>query len=159
MPGDCSFSLIAKLLPGDNLDEAVAELESIVRKAAGGDVGVSFRYPAGRDHSHGGTGTDVDRTVPSIKTLADAAATACPGRGRIEGAPYWSEAPFLVDRIGCLTVYCAPGDISNCHTLEERVDADEFIAGIVAFADFIASTCGTVPHSQSTNRTGEMTCA
>lgn len=142
VPGACAFSLIAKLLPGDSLDEAVLALERVVREAAGAEVGVTIRLPAGRDHAHGGTGTDPDRSHPSIAALAAAAAAACPGRGRIAGAPYWSEAPFLVDRLGCPTVYCAPGDIGNCHTLEERVDVDEFIAGIVAFATFIADTCG-----------------
>lgn len=67
---------------------------------------------------------------------------ALPGRGAVTGAPYWSEAPFLIDRVGCPTVYCAPGDISNCHTFEERVSVEEYFAGIVGFASFIAGYCG-----------------
>ena len=54
------------------------------------------------------------------------------------GAPYWSEAPFLVEQLGIPTVYCAPGDISNCHTLEEHVDLQEYRDGIIAFAAFLA---------------------
>ena len=60
-------------------------------------------------------------------------------RGLIEGAPYWSEAPFLINRLGVPTVYWAPGDIRNCHTLEERVLVKEYLDGIVAFAAFIAA--------------------
>ena len=40
--------------------------------------------------------------------------------------------------LGVPTVYCAPGDISNCHTLEERVDLQEYYDGVVAFAAFLA---------------------
>jgi hypothetical protein len=40
--------------------------------------------------------------------------------------------------LGVPTVYCAPGDIRNCHTLEERVELQEYFDGIVAFAAFLA---------------------
>jgi acetylornithine deacetylase len=143
VPGECQFSLIAKLLPGDSLDHAVAEFEEAVRTAAGSEVQVEIAYPAGRDHAFGGTGTEVPAARPEVRLLGQAAASALHGRGQIEGAPYWSEMPFLTQRIGCPAVYCAPGDISNCHTLEERVNVDEFLAGIVAFAVFMASYCGT----------------
>ena len=36
-------------------------------------------------------------------------------------------------------VYCAPGDIRNCHTLEERVELREYFDGVVAFAAFLAA--------------------
>ena len=35
------------------------------------------------------------------------------------------------DRLGVPTVYCAPGDIRICHTLEERVPIDEYRSGIL----------------------------
>jgi len=66
-----------------------------------------------------------------------------PDRGVIEGAPYWSEAPFLTNALGVPTVYCAPGDIRNCHTLEERVELREYFDGIVAFAAFLAALAET----------------
>ncbi|MCO6049274.1 M20/M25/M40 family metallo-hydrolase [Mesorhizobium sp. RP14(2022)] len=142
VPGECSFSLIAKLLPHDDLGQAVADLDDVIRSAAGPDVTVSIDYPAGRDHRYGGTGTDIDKSHPAIAMLSSTMAAAMNDRGQIEGAPYWSEAPFLVDRLGCPAVYCAPGDISNCHTFEERVELSEFLNGIVAFAAFIAAYCG-----------------
>ncbi|MNU03622.1 hypothetical protein D3C72_2477150 [compost metagenome] len=64
------------------------------------------------------------------------------GRGGIEGAPFWSESPFFVNGLGIPAVYCAPGDIRNCHTFEERVSVEEYLAGVVAFAGFIARFCG-----------------
>ena len=64
------------------------------------------------------------------------------GKGSIAGAPYWSESPFLINRLACPAIYCAPGDISNCHTLEERVNVADYLSGIVAFASFIAAYCG-----------------
>ena len=144
VPGECSLSLIGKILPGQSLDEAVAALEAAVQRGVDG-TGCTFEisYPAGRDHHFGGSPTDIDRNNPAIAQLADAVKANFTMRGEIKGAPYWSEAPFLIERLDCPTVYCAPGNIANCHTLEERVSLEEYYAGIAAFAEFIVRYCGT----------------
>ncbi|WP_157014780.1 M20 family metallopeptidase [Mesorhizobium xinjiangense] len=143
VPGECRFSLIRKLLPGESLDAAVEALEGVIRVAAEGEgISVAIEYPAGRDHGYGGSPAEIEADRAEIALLASVLDQAMPGRGSIEGAPYWSESPFLINEIDCPTVYCAPGDITNCHTLEERVNIDEYLAGIVAFAAFIAGYCG-----------------
>jgi acetylornithine deacetylase/succinyl-diaminopimelate desuccinylase-like protein len=143
VPGECRISLIRKLLPGESLDEAVHALEETVCNAARREgISVEIAYPAGRDHPNGGSPTEIDTSLPQVALLSAALDAALPGRGAIGGAPYWSEAPFLINTIGCPAVYCAPGDITNCHTLEERVNVDEYLAGIVAYALFIAGYCG-----------------
>lgn len=148
VPERCTLSLIRKLLPGESLDIAAAELEAVVRGAVEDPaIQVELSYPAGRDHALGGTAAEVDPGHPAVRLLAGAVAHAMPGRGAIEGAPFWSESPFFVNRLGVPAVYCAPGDISNCHTFEERVAIDEYLAGIVAFASFIARYCGVEDHS------------
>lgn len=145
VPGEARLSLIRKLLPGESLDTAVRDLETVIRGAVSQDgIAIDLSYPAGRDHEVGGSPAEIDPDLPPIGLLSRALDRAMPGRGQMEGAPYWSESPFLIEQIGCPAVYCAPGDITNCHTLEERVNVDEYVAGIVAFATFIASYCGIV---------------
>jgi acetylornithine deacetylase len=140
VPGACKLSLILKLMPGESLDDAVAGLEAAVRAApVDPAIQIAFSYPAGRDHRYGGTPTEVSPDLPAVRLLAEAIHAVRPDRGAILGAPYWSEAPFLVNQLGVPTIYCAPGDISNCHTLEERVIVDEYLDGIVAFAAFLAA--------------------
>ncbi|MET0596463.1 MAG: M20/M25/M40 family metallo-hydrolase [Mesorhizobium sp.] len=140
VPGECTISLILKLLPGDDLDAAAAALEAAVRGAAiAPEVELAFAYPAGRDHRLGGTPVETPAALPPVQLLQAAVRSVRPDRGEIAGAPYWSEAPFLSTRLGVPAVYCAPGDISNCHTLEEHVDLEEFYDGVVALAAFIAA--------------------
>lgn len=139
VPGECRISLILKLLPGESLDDAIAGLEAAVHGAPVAEgIAISFAYPAGRDHAFGGTPSEVPADLPAVGLLREAILATRGDRGRIEGAPYWSEAPFLINRLGIPTVYCAPGDISNCHTLEEHVVVQEYLDGIVAFAAFLA---------------------
>jgi len=139
VPGECRISLILKLLPGESLDDAVSGLEAAVRAAPIADgISISFAYPAGRDHRFGGTPMEAAPDLPAVGLLREAIHAIRPDRGQIEGAPYWSEAPFLTNRLGIPTVYCAPGDIRNCHTLEEHVVIDDYLDGILAFAVFLA---------------------
>ncbi|SEB93121.1 acetylornithine deacetylase [Rhizobiales bacterium GAS188] len=140
VPGECRISLILKLLPGESLDAAVAGLEAAIRGAPFDPaILVSLAYPAGRDHRVGGTPTETPPELAAVRLLAAAVQAVRPDRGAVAGAPYWSEAPFLVNQLGVPAVYCAPGDIRNCHTLEERVVVEDYLDGIVAFAAFLAS--------------------
>ncbi|NRA88050.1 MAG: M20 family peptidase, partial [Rhizobiales bacterium] len=143
VPGECSISLIRKLVPGESLDDAVIELEKIIRDSNSVEgIEFEFSYPAGRDHKFGGSPTEIDNNLEEIDILSTSIELALPKHGQIKGAPFWSESPFVINQIGCPTVYCAPGDITNCHTFQERVDIHEYLAAIVAFASFIASYCG-----------------
>jgi acetylornithine deacetylase len=143
VPERCTLSLIRKLLPGESLDAAAAEIEAAVRGAiADPEIKVVISYPAGRDHPLGGTAAEIDAQMPAVGMLSAAMADAMAGRGAIEGAPFWSEVPFFVNRLGIPAVYCAPGDIRNCHTYDEHVDVEEYFAGVIGFAAFMAGYCG-----------------
>lgn len=145
VPGECRFSLIGKLLPGGSLDRVTAELETAIRQAAPPDIGVSIAFPAGRDHPRGGSACGIATDHPLVTTLSSCLSAVRPDRGGVEGAPFWSELPFLVETLGIPAVYCAPGDISICHTSFERVPLRDYHDGILAFAAFIATTCGILP--------------
>ncbi|HEV7247502.1 MAG TPA: M20/M25/M40 family metallo-hydrolase [Shinella sp.] len=145
VPEKCELSLIRKLLPGESLDQAAAEIEAAVRGAIDDpEITVEFSYPAGRDHALGGTAAEIDAGSPEVAMLSQAIGGALAGRGTIEGAPFWSESPFFVNRLGIPVVYCAPGDIRNCHTYNEHVEIEEFLAGVIGFAAFMALFCGIV---------------
>lgn len=145
VPEECTLSLIRKLLPGESLDAAAAELEAVILGAVSDpEIKIEISYPAGRDHALGGSAAEIDQDLPELSMLCAAVGAAMAGRGTIQGAPFWSESPFFVNRLGVPAVYCAPGDIRNCHTFEEHVDVEEYLAGIVAFATFMARYCGIV---------------
>ncbi len=142
VPERCRLSLIRKLRPGEDLAAAALALEAVVKHAvADREVALEFVYPAGRDHPLGGMAAETDPQHGAVRLLAEMARQHRPDRGHILGAPFWSEASFLIG-LGIPTVYFGPGDISICHTLEERVPIDDYLSGIAALADFIARFCG-----------------
>jgi acetylornithine deacetylase len=138
VPGECRFSLIRKLRPGESLDRACEALEAIIHDAISHpDIKVTIDYPAGRDHRLGGTPTEIDPGLSHVRRLIACMRAVAPERARVAGAPFWSEAPFLI-ALGIPAVYCAPGDIRICHTLEEHVPIEDYRRGILGFAAFLA---------------------
>ncbi len=143
VPGECKLSLIRKLLPGEELDDATAELETAIRAALPEDIGFSIGYPAGRDHARGGSPAGTDLNNETIALLCQSIKAVRETAGQIDGAPFWSEMPFLTEELRTAAVYFAPGDISICHTNFERVPLRDYFDAIVALAAFIISFCGT----------------
>ncbi|MCK7613607.1 M20 family metallopeptidase [Roseibium sediminicola] len=143
VPGECRFSLIRKLRPGEDLDEAVRVLEGVLRAAPVADgITLKIDYTAGRDHKFGGSPVEIAPDDPDARQLSRCVSDVLDSGGALGGAPYWSEMPFLVNEIGCPTVYCAPGDIALAHTFEERIEVESYLAAVRAFALFVADYCG-----------------
>lgn len=142
VPERCRISLIRKILPSETVDEARSELDSVVRKFAMREgIPAEIEYTAPRDHRYGGTPAETPSDLPAVRQLAESIERVTGKRDLIKGAPYWSEMSFL-NGWGTPAVYCGPGDITNCHTVNERVKVQEVIEGARVFARFIAEFCG-----------------
>lgn len=143
VPGNCSFSVIGSLQPGENLHARTEAFEAAVRSATLEDgIAIDIAYPAGRDQPRGGSATETDPGISAVQLLQSAIKHFDPERGKISGAPYWSESPYLIERLGIPAVYCAAGDIACCHTTDEHLKIEEYLTAIRAFALFMASYCG-----------------
>ena len=142
VPGRFELSLIRKVLPGEDLDEAAAAIGQICEQVARRhDVVADVTFSAPRDHAVGGTPDEISATHPGVLELSRSIEATTGRPARIEGAPYWSEKPFL-GSLGIPGVYFAPGDISHCHTPFEHLEIDELISATRSLAHFVASWCG-----------------
>ncbi len=142
VPGRFKLSLIRKILPGESLDAAAGSIWTIAEDvAAQNDVECAVEFSAPRDHRFGGTPDEVAADHPGVAALAQSIESVTGEPARVEGAPYWSEKPFLRD-LGIPGVYFAAGDISDCHTPFERLAVDELVAATRTLAHFIAQWCG-----------------
>lgn len=147
VPGSTTLSVIRTLLPGEDLDTAAREIETMVAGAVSGTgCAATVAFPAGRDHRVGGLAAELDPEDPLVEGLRDALGGVLGSRPPVAGAPFWSEMSFLTQRLGIPCVYAAAGDIATCHTPEERVPIQEYLDARDGFAHFIAQHCGLVPH-------------
>lgn len=145
VPDRCVIKLIRKLVPGEDPAEARSELEAVVTTAAVEDgTRAEVRYTAGRDNPWGGTPAELVTEHPALDALRSVLREVRGREPHLAGAGYWSELGVLRDTLGIPGVYCAPGDIRNCHTLEERVPVEQLVQGVRAFALLMADHVGLV---------------
>jgi acetylornithine deacetylase len=149
VPDLCVIKLIRKLIPGEQPAEAMSELEGLLGLAAIEDgTNAEIRYTAARDNPWGGTPAELATDHEGVSVLQDIVRDVAGKTDVIGGASYWSELGVLRDELGIPGVYCSPGDIRNCHTLEERVAIDELVDGVRTYSRFIAEFCGVEDASE-----------
>jgi acetylornithine deacetylase len=143
VPDRCVITLIRKLVPGEDPAAVRSELEAVVTMAAiEAGTRAEVRYTAARDNPWGGMPAELVTEHEGVHLLTSILSELTGRSDVIRGAGYWSELGVLRDQLGIPGVYCAPGDISNCHTLEERVPIEQLVDGVRAYALFIAAYCG-----------------
>lgn len=139
VPGQCKMSLIRKVLPSESMDQAQADIVAAVRSVSlpeGASIDVAFT--ASRDHDAGGTPVSNDPTHEAIAAFRDVLVAIRPDKAKVEGAPYWSEAPILESRLGAPCIYWAAGDIADCHTPREHVGVQDYLDAVSILAAFVA---------------------
>lgn len=152
VPGRFELSLIRKVLPGEDLDEAAKDLQILTKQIASEtDTEANIVFTAPRDHPVGGTPDELDHQHPGVINFAESITAVTGDEARLEGAPYWSEKPFFT-ALGIPSVYFAPGDISECHTPFERLSVDELITATRILTHFIARWCGLVDIQQGSRK-------
>jgi acetylornithine deacetylase len=143
VPETCKVSIIRKILPSETVPGVQAELEDILRTLAIHEgIQTEIAYTAPRDAKYGGLACEIPADLESVRCLANAIQEVTGKADVLQGSPYWSETSILVNELGIPAVYCAAGDITNCHTLNERVKATELIDSVKAFALMMVDYCG-----------------
>jgi acetylornithine deacetylase len=143
VPDRCVIKLIRKLVPGEDPAQVRGELELVIDESAIEDgTQAEIRYTAGRDNPWGGTPAEFPADVDGVRVLSEVIGRVTGATEVIAGAGYWSELGVLRDRVGIPGVYCSPGDIRNCHTLEERVPVGQLVDGVRIYSLFVAEFSG-----------------
>ena len=139
VPGTCEISLIRKVLPGESMEKSGEDLRSVIQNIElieGASIEIEFS--ASRDHEFGGTPFECDITA-ELKKLQEIVNSYHSGTSVFEGAPYWSEAPLIARALEIDCVYWAAGDISNCHTPEERINKNDYFAAIKSLTEYLGT--------------------
>jgi acetylornithine deacetylase len=143
VPEECKISIIRKILPGESVDKAGEEIENILKLAAiNHNIKTEVKFTVPKDHKYGGRPAEISESLESVSILKNSVEQITGKKEIIKGAPYWSEISFLILDLGIPSVYCAAGDITNCHTYYERVGVTELVNSIKVFINMIIEFCG-----------------
>jgi len=143
VPGKCVINFIRKVLPSESLQSGALAIESLLADLNHKySVSVNLRYTASRDNEYGGTPMEVDDNAPGVDLLVKVVRNTTNIGDPIGGAPYWSEASFLVNQLHVDCVYFGPGDISYCHTPDEKVKVSDVKYATRVLYTYAAEFCG-----------------
>jgi acetylornithine deacetylase len=146
VPGECTVSMIRKLVPGEDLDSAREEIENVIRSApVDGRISLTTRYPSRRDHAIGGTPFVLDPSAEVVTRAQAAVKQHRPDAGNPGAIPGWSEAPFYLRDLGIPTVYLGAGSVEHCHTPREHVPTADYLSLVDSYVELIADFCDLVP--------------
>lgn len=113
VPDLCEIDIDRRTIPGETSDDVLRELHAVltsakaVNPALDYEIGMPFLDLPPLD-------TDRDSIVARAMVSACKAVT---GRAEISAFPGSTDAP----NFGCPTVICGPGDLAQCHSLDEYV--------------------------------------
>lgn len=143
VPGECTITMIRWLVPGEDLDEARAEIEATIADAhTDARVKVRTSYPSRRDHEIGGTPFVLDPSTDAVRRTQDVVRRHRPEAGNIGGLVGWSEAPFYLRDLHLPTVYLGAGPVVDCHTPRENVPKADYLSLVDCYVELIAEYCG-----------------
>ena len=120
VPDRCTLQVEARVLPGQPLD-AIVERIGAVASAGDGDRGAPRRrgYPP---------------LTPTADWRSARASRAIAGHGDGGAVDFGTEAGLYQERLGVPVVVCGPGSMTQGHTPDEFITADQLAAG-EAFID------------------------
>ena len=132
VPDFCRIELDRRVLPSESVDNVLESFKSIISEASGSNAGLFAGIEKVNDY------------IPFLKTdisnpLAEMFIDSCTKinkKSTAKGLPYATDGGFTYDA-GIQTIVFGPGDISNCHRLEEFVSSDELKKAIEVLSDFL----------------------
>lgn len=140
--GDCLFETCVHYLPGQmSRDQVVAEFMDVVERTAKADAWLEAHPPKVTIYQAGG-GFEMDENsalVDSFKTAyQDARGTAV----KVVGSPAGCDSRLWKNIAKCPTIQFGPGNLSECHGVDEWVSIEGYLQAILIYANLILDFCG-----------------
>lgn len=135
-PEVCRLTLERRTLPGERVEDVVAEFEAALRALGDRLPELEATLESGLDRP----GTEVPGTSPVVRELLDACARH-DRTPRVRGMTAWVDAAFLNDA-GIPAVCFGPGSIADAHAADESCPVAEIEACARILTTFARSFLG-----------------
>jgi acetylornithine deacetylase len=133
VPDRCTLKVETRVLPGQRVEAVVNRIRDVAAR-------IGAEMAAGADEA----GVDVDQVAgyPPLTPTPQAAAfastiAAIAGRGTSWAVDFGTEAGLYQERLGVPVIVCGPGSMSQGHTPDEFLEADQLVAGQAFVAGII----------------------
>lgn len=140
--GECSFSACVHYLPLQmSYDQVVEEFTEVVRRTAVSDPWMEEHPPKISIYQAGG-GFEMEENHPFVDSFKKAYLKAREKEVKVVGSPAGCDSRLWRNIAGCPTIQFGPGNLAQCHGIDEWVSIDAYLEAILIYAELILEFCG-----------------
>ncbi len=147
VPEECMFQTCVHFVPGImTMKQVIEEFTDTVNRTAKADVWMEQHMPEITIYQTG-NGFEMDPEDPFVKTFRNAYRTVFGREVPIVGSPSGCDSRLWRNIAKCPTIQYGPGELAQCHALNECLDLEEYWQSILVYAQLILDW-GSKPGTQ-----------
>lgn len=139
--GDCLFETCVHYLPRlMSHDQVVSEFMDVVDRVTKSDPWLEEHPPKVTIYQAGG-GFEMEESSPLVDSFKSAYRAARGKDVKVVGSPAGCDSRLWRNIAGCPTIQFGPGNLSECHGIDEWVSIDSYLQSVLIYAELILSFC------------------
>lgn len=141
VPGECEFSTCVHFIPNQmSHDQVVEEFTETVMRTAGSDPWME-KHPPKITMYQAGNGFEMDEKHEFVQSFRTAYKDMTGRELKIVGSPSGCDSRLWRNIADCPTIQFGPGNLSECHAVDEWVSIDAYLESILVYANAILTWC------------------
>ena len=121
-------------------DQVVAEFQDVVKRVSLSDPWLEAHPPKVTIYQAGG-GFEMEENHPFVDSFKKAYEAAKGKTVKVVGSPAGCDSRLWRNIAGCPTIQFGPGNLAQCHGIDEWVSIDAYLESILIYAELILSFC------------------
>ena len=135
--GECEFKVCVHYLPEImSYEKVVSEFTDTIEGIANGDKWLKDHKPEISVYQAGGA-FEMERTHPFVEAFAEGYKQAKGRTPNIVGSPSGCDSRIWKNVAKCPTIQFGPGNLEQCHSVNEYLDMDAYLESILIYAELI----------------------
>lgn len=141
--GDCMFETCVHYLPRlMSHDQVVCEFMDVIHRVTKSDPWLEEHPPKVTIYQAGG-GFEMEEADPFVESFKRAYKAARGKDVKVVGSPAGCDSRLWKNIAGCPTIQFGPGNLSECHGIDEWISIDSYLQSILIYAELILDFCGS----------------
>ncbi len=139
--GECTFQMCVHYLPGVmSYEQVVEEVTGALRRTAQSDLWLREHQPEITVYQAGGS-FEMEVDAPFPESFRAAYQKAMERPVKTVGSPAGCDSRIWRTIAGCPTIQFGPGNLEQCHAVNEYVEIDAYLQSILIYASLILQWC------------------
>lgn len=138
---DCMFEVCVHYLPNQmSHNQVVKEFQDVVERVAKSDAWLEEHLPEIQITQFGG-GFEMEENSPFVDSFKRAYSEVRGKDVKVVGSPAGCDSRLWRNIAECPTIQFGPGNLAQCHAVDEWLDLEAYLQSILIYAELILDFC------------------